>query len=391
MTVDLRWRCEGPAGAPVLVLLNSLGASTRMWDPQVGPLAEQFRVVRIDTRGHGGSPPAAPRPGRPAAFADLGADALAALDRIQAELGVSRVHLAGLSLGGMTAMWLAAHHPDRVARLALLCTSAHLPGPDGWRDRARRVRHGGLHPIADQVVARWLTPGLAARDPALVAALMTMLTAGDPESYAQCCEAIAGMDQRADLARVTAPTLVVAGADDLAIPPEHARAIADGVAGARLEVLPGAAHIATVEQSGPVTRLLLEHFGGGATLAVGYATRRAVLGDEHVDRAIAGTTELTAPFQDFITRYAWGDVWSRPGLTRPQRSIATLAALVSLGAEDEIAMHVRGALRNGLTRGQIGEVLLHTALYAGLPRANRAFAIARRTLADLEAGHEEDR
>lgn len=122
---------------------------------------------------------------------------------------------------------------------------------------------------------------------------------------------------------------------------------------------------------------LLAHVGGGATLSAGFATRRAVLGDQHVDRSIASTTDLTAPFQDFITRYAWGDVWSRPGLARRDRSIATLAALVSLGAETEIAMHVRAALRNGLTAEEVGEVLLHTAVYAGLPRANRAFAIAQ--------------
>jgi 4-carboxymuconolactone decarboxylase len=112
----------------------------------------------------------------------------------------------------------------------------------------------------------------------------------------------------------------------------------------------------------------------------GERTRREVLGDEHVDRAQAAATELTAPFQEFLTRYAWGDVWTRPGLDRRSRSMITLAALTALGAENEIAMHVRAGLRNGLTREEIGEVLLHTAVYAGLPRANAAFAIAQRVL-----------
>jgi 3-oxoadipate enol-lactonase/4-carboxymuconolactone decarboxylase len=125
---------------------------------------------------------------------------------------------------------------------------------------------------------------------------------------------------------------------------------------------------------------LLDHFRGGATLARGFATRRAVLGDEHVDRAIEATTGCTAPFQEFITRYAWGDVWSRRELALRDRSIATLASLVALGAEDELAMHIRAAQRNGLTSEEIFEVLLHTALYAGLPRANRAIAIARDVL-----------
>ena len=114
------------------------------------------------------------------------------------------------------------------------------------------------------------------------------------------------------------------------------------------------------------------------------ATRRAVLGDAHVDRAVAGTTDFTAPFQDFITRYAWGEVWNRPGLDRRTRSAITLTALTALRAENEIAMHVRGAIANGLTPEEIGEVILHTAVYAGVPAANAAFAIAQRTLAELD-------
>jgi 4-carboxymuconolactone decarboxylase len=116
--------------------------------------------------------------------------------------------------------------------------------------------------------------------------------------------------------------------------------------------------------------------------AQGMTVRREVLGDDHVDRAVAGTAPFTAPFQDFITRYAWGEVWSRPGLTRPERSMITLTALVTLGREEELALHVRAALRNGLTVEQIREVLLHCAVYAGVPAANRAFAIAQQVLAD---------
>jgi 4-carboxymuconolactone decarboxylase len=115
----------------------------------------------------------------------------------------------------------------------------------------------------------------------------------------------------------------------------------------------------------------------------GMTVRRGVLGDEHVDRAVANTTDLTAPFQDFITRYAWGDVWARPGLDRRTRSIVTLTALTALKAENEIAMHVRAAITNGLTPAEITEVLLHTAVYSGLPAANAAFAIAQRTLAEM--------
>jgi 4-carboxymuconolactone decarboxylase len=112
----------------------------------------------------------------------------------------------------------------------------------------------------------------------------------------------------------------------------------------------------------------------------GERTRREVLGDEHVDRAQARATEFTAPFQDLLTRYAWGDVWNRPGLERRERSLITLAALTALRAEGELELHVRAALRNGVTREEIREVLLHTAVYAGLPAANAAFAVAQRVL-----------
>jgi 4-carboxymuconolactone decarboxylase len=116
--------------------------------------------------------------------------------------------------------------------------------------------------------------------------------------------------------------------------------------------------------------------------ARGMRVRREVLGDAHVDRAVAGTTPVTADFQDFITRYAWGEVWSREGLSRAERSMVTLTALVVLRQDEELAMHLRAALRNGLTPEQISEVLLHTAVYAGVPAANRAFAVAARVLAE---------
>jgi 3-oxoadipate enol-lactonase/4-carboxymuconolactone decarboxylase len=381
--MSLSYRVDGPAGAPPLVLLNSIGTATPMWEPCVGPLSEHYRVVRVDARGHGDSP-AAPAQPEPQRIADLAADVLGVLDK----LGAARVDLAGLSLGGMTAMWIATHHPERVRRLALLCTTAYLPPAQNWIDRAATVRFtGGTEVIADVVVARWVTPGLAARDPELVGRLRGMLTSTDAESYAQCCEAIASMDQRADLARIAAPTLVIGANQDPATPPDHQRTIAAGIPGARLEWLEDCAHIATVEQPARVAALLLDHFGAAGTLSRGYATRRAVLGDAHVDRSLAGTTELTAAFQEFITRYAWGSVWSRPGLARRDRSIATLAAVVVLGAEEELAMHLRAALHGGLTPAELGELLLHTALYAGLPRANRAFAIAQRVLDEESDRH----
>jgi 3-oxoadipate enol-lactonase/4-carboxymuconolactone decarboxylase len=374
MTTRLARRVDGVAGAAPLVLLNSLGTTTDMWTPVLGPLLEQFQVIQIDIRGHGGSPVDAQA--GPVALADLGRDVLATLD----DLGLDRVHIAGLSVGGMTAMWLAAHHPERVRRIAVLCSSAHLPPAAGWTERAAAVRAGGIEAVADASVGRWITADLAAHDPALVARLRAMIGDVSAEGYAQACEAIASMDLRADLARIAAPTLVVAAAQDPATPPLHGEVIATGILGARLRLLDHAAHLATVEQPGVIAQELSAHFGAAGAVAAGFATRRAVLGDAHVDRAIAATTEFDEPFQRYITANVWGGIWTRPGLSRRDRSIVTLAALATLGSEHEIAMHVRAAVRNGVRAEEISEVLLHVAAYAGAPRANRAIAIAREAL-----------
>ena len=368
---------DGPADAPVVLLAGSLGSSLEMWDPQVAALSARFRVVRYDARGHGRSPV----PPGPYVIDDLVDDAVALLDRI----GVERAHVVGLSLGGMTAMRLAAREPDRVDRIALLCTSAKFASPEPWAERATTVRAQGTAAVADAVVARWFTDRLREQSPALVERMRDMVASTPAEGYASCCAAIETMDLRADLGRISAPVLAIAGADDPATPPEHLAAIVDAVPGARLLVLPQAAHLANVEQSVAVDAALLAHLdpAGVPPAERGMQVRRAVLGDAHVDRAVAGTTPLTAPFQDLITRYAWGDVWSRPGLDRRTRSMLTLALLTALGHEHELRLHVRAAVTNGLSPHEIGEVLLHTAVYAGVPAGNRALAVAQEVLRDL--------
>jgi 3-oxoadipate enol-lactonase len=248
---------SGPAGAPALVLANSLGTSTAMWDPQVDALSEHFRLVRYDHRGHGGSPVL---PG-PYELADLGRDVLELLDH----LGIERASICGVSLGAMVGMWLGAHAPERVDRLVLCCTSAHLPPARAWAERAATVRAAGsTEPVADAVLARWLTPAGLAADPERAARLRTMLLATPAEGYAACCGVIERLDLRADLRSIAAPALAVAGAQDPATPPEHLEAIATAIPGARLEVLEGAAHLANLERPDAINRLILEHCRGRA-------------------------------------------------------------------------------------------------------------------------------
>jgi 3-oxoadipate enol-lactonase len=250
-TVPLHHRIEGPPGAPLVIMTHSLGSTAAMWRAQAEALSSRLRIVRCDLRGHGLSPV----PPGPYDIADLAGDVLALLDR----LGAARAHLVGLSLGGMIGMWLAAHHPDRVDRLVLCCTSALLGPPERWQERAARVLAGGSRAVADEVVSRWLTPDTRARRPDLATELAAMVSATPAAGYAACCGAIERMDLRADLPSIRAPTLAIAGADDPSTPPDHLLRIADAIPGARAVVVERAAHMAAVERPDEVTALIAAH------------------------------------------------------------------------------------------------------------------------------------
>jgi 3-oxoadipate enol-lactonase len=240
----------GPEDAPPLVLSNSLGTTLAMWDEPAGALAERFRVIRYDTRGHGGS---ATPPG-PYSIEDAGGDIVELLDA----LDVEAAHVAGVSLGGMTALWLAINAPERVNRLVPICTSASLGPPDGWAERAALVREQGTRAIVDATMERWFTAEHRARDP--LTAMRAMFEGVDDEGYASCCSIIEHMDLTPGLASITAPTLVIAAAQDPSTPPEpHATTIASAIPDARLEVLDPGAHLVAVERPDAVTALILEH------------------------------------------------------------------------------------------------------------------------------------
>ena len=251
MSAQVHAVVTGRPDGPAVVLSNSLGSTHRMWDSQVAALEERFRVVRYDTRGHGDSPV----PPGPYSIDELADDVIALLDRFDLE----RAHLVGLSLGGMTMMRVAARNPERVDRLALLCTAAYLPPAQGWTDRAALVRADGTSAVAAAVVQRWFTPGYLAANTEARQQFEAMVAATPAEGYAACCEAIAAMDQRSDLSSIIAPTLAIAGADDPATPPDLLRDIVDAVPNGRLLVVPDSAHLANAEQVDTITPALIEH------------------------------------------------------------------------------------------------------------------------------------
>ncbi|WP_327093013.1 4-carboxymuconolactone decarboxylase [Nonomuraea sp. NBC_01738] len=352
----MKYRIDGH-GEPLL-LGPSLGTTARLWEQQVPALARRFRVVRYEL----------PALASVAALAD---EVLGLAD----SLGIDGFHYAGVSLGGAVGAQLALTRPGRVRSLAMICSSARFGDPEPWRERAALVRAEGTALLVEAAAGRWFTdPGTP-----LAGELLDDLANADRDAYAACCEAVAGYDLRDSLGAIAVPTLIVAGREDPATPPAHARQLADGIPGATLVEIGGAAHLAPADRPERVTAALLAHLPEPPGLRV----RREVLGDAHVDRAVARTTPFTHDFQDLITRYAWGEIWTRPGLDRRTRSCVTLTALVAGGHLEELAMHVRAALRNGLTPDEIGEVLLQSAIYCGVPAANAAFAVAQRTLDEV--------
>lgn len=234
----IHYQLDGNDRALVLVLSNSLGTDLGMWNPQMQPFAERFRVLRYDSRGHGQS---AVTPG-PYTIDELAGDVIALLDK----LSIERAHFCGLSMGGMVGMWLGANAGERVDKLVLCNTAALIGPPELWNARIENVRKGGMKAIAAAVLERWFTPAFRERAPQAIEPVRRTLVATPAEGYVACCAAVRDMDQRDSLSRIRSPTLVIAGAHDAATPPADGRFIAERIQGARSVEL-AAAHLSNIE------------------------------------------------------------------------------------------------------------------------------------------------
>ena len=363
-------------GARTTVLLHALGTDLRVWDAVAARLGGG--VLRHDARGHGLSD-AGPSPAGIDAHV---ADAAALMDALEVRGAV----VCGLSMGGQVALGLAARRPDLVAGLVLCCTAHRIGPPAMWDARIEAVRRGGMAAVADAAIGRWLSERHRRERPVEAAGWRTMLERTPAEGYARACAAVRDADMTEAARAVAVPTLCLAGGADLATPPALVADLAALVPGARMEVIEGAGHLACVEAPEAVARAIRgvaeELDAAGDRHARGMAVRRAVLGDAHVDRAEAATTALDAPFQALVAEAAWGGVWTRPGLTLRERSLVTLAMLIARGHWEEVEMHLRATARTGATPQDLSELVLHAAIYAGVPAANRASALAKRVLAE---------
>lgn len=367
----------GDARHPLLVFGPSLGTSPQtLWSGVADRLAEHFHVVGWQLPGHDGAPV-----GEPFTMAELAAGVVTWIRGVAQARGEQQIRFAyaGDSMGGAVGLQLLLDVPEMLTGAVLLCTGAIIGEAAGWRERAATVRTAGAASMVAGSAQRWFSPGFIEREPAVATALLDVLHRTDAEGYAQVCEALADFDVRDRLVGIGMPVLAVAGRDDGPTPPESLALIAASVPGSRLAVLDGVAHLAPAEAPDRVAELIGEHLTAptDALYTAGISVRRQVLGDAHVDRATAAATDLTRDFQEFITRYAWAGIWTRPGLDRRSRSMITLTALIARSHHEELAMHLRAALRNGLTWDEIREVLLQSAIYCSVPDANTAFKIAQ--------------
>lgn len=379
----LFWREDGDNTKPPLLLLNSIGTSLEVWDRLVPLLAPYHRILRMDTRGHGQSE----APGGDYTLTLLAADALAVLDAAGAERAV----VCGLSLGGMIAMTLALEAPSRVETLVLICTSAAMD-KDAWDARITRVRAGGMAVITEMALDRFFADSFRQTHPEAVAPVRAGLLATPPHGYAACGAAIRDMDLEGQLGNIAVPVLVIAGTKDVSTPYQgHGDKIAAAIPGASA-VLLDAAHLAPLEEPAGVARAIRGFLADPSVthametlLEAGLKNRRTVLGDAWVDRSLANRTSFNSDFQSMITRIAWHEIWGRPGLDHRTRRLLVLAITAALGRWEEFRLHVKSGLQqNGFTEEELKETLMQTAIYAGVPAANTAFAEAAEIIREIK-------
>jgi 3-oxoadipate enol-lactonase/4-carboxymuconolactone decarboxylase len=377
----LFYRLEGRSTFPALVLSHSLGCDHSMWTPQMPDLLDHFQVLRYDARGHGASDV----PRGDVTLDQLGQDVLALADRLR----LAQFAFCGLSMGGAVGQWLAINAPQRLTRLVLANTSPKFGTPDLWDARRKAVLEGGMQAIVDAVMQRFFfqetqsqeTQSAGKQGDAWAQSTRAVLLGTDPKGYAACCAALRDADHRTAISKIAVPTLVIGGDADPSTPWEaHGAVLAREIPGAQAVRLQ-TAHLSNLEQPRAFTTAALGFLLAGPADAdpfqAGMRVRRAVLGEEHVDRSLKNATDFTRDFQELITRYAWGAVWTRPGLDHRTRRLLVLAVTAALGRWEEFRLHLRSALAHGLEACDVKETLLQVAVYAGVPAANTAFQIAK--------------
>lgn len=362
------YKLEGTPNSPVLIFSNSLGSNYHMWDELVPLLLPYFQILRYDTRGHGHSSVTAGE----YSIQLLAEDVIELADN----LNIEKFAFCGLSMGGLIGQYLGLHHANRLTHLVLSNTGAKIGDESRWTERAAFISQHGTEGMSKETMQRWFSEEFIANRPERIEAMTNMFSKSPNAGYISCCAAIRDADFRKNLEQILVPTLVITGSDDPVTNVEQAEFLADRIPNAHLQVLMGTKHLCATERPKEYVEKLLDFMVGASTAERGMHIRKTVLGEAHVDRANAKKNEFNTDFQEFITDYAWGEIWARPGINKAQRSYLTLAMLIALNRKEEFKIHVRAALNNGLTKDEIKEIILHSSIYCGLPAANEAIHAA---------------
>ena len=371
----IAYQDSGEAYLPALFMAHPLGMSRDVWDKICDQLHGYYRCIRWDLPGHGSSGVAAD--GVSAEM--LAHDVLALADTLEIE----SFNFIGTSIGGVIGQSLCQIAPERLEQVWLTNTGAVIGTKAAWAERAENVRHLGLAEMAEGIVQRWFSPNFVKQNPETLQGWQVQLSRSDDESYAKLCEALAQVDNRDKLASYARNVALLAGSDDVSTPPATLEALQSAFSDAHLTVFAGVGHVPSIETPNQLVDYIQTNAARatvgqtGISYEQGLVQRKRILGDAHVEKASKNATTLDSPFQQFITRNAWGELWGDPSLTFQQRSMITTAILAALGRDGELGLHLRTAQRLGINEAQLRQVLMHVSIYAGVPAANHAFSLAK--------------
>ncbi|MDD2820440.1 MAG: 3-oxoadipate enol-lactonase [Flavobacterium sp.] len=368
------YKITGTPNSPVLAFSNSLGTDMGMWEELIPNLLPYFRVLQYDTRGHGESEIT----NEGYTIDLLGNDFIALLD----ELKIDKVYFCGLSMGGLIGQWLGIHHPKRLFKLILSNTDSKIGTVENWNDRIKTIQNEGMQAIVEGTMERWFTDDFRKNNPNRITEIKSVFAKNNVVGYTNSCAAVRDADFRNDLHKITIETLVITGTEDAVTNVEQAELLVKAIPNASLKILP-ARHLSATELPEIYTQVMIDFIVGESTFERGMHVRRSVLGEAHVAKAIENSNEFNGDFQNFISNYAWGEIWTRPELSKHNRSLITIAMLIALNRKAELQMHIKAAFNNGVTVAEIKEVIMQSALYCGLPAANEAIHTAEEVFNEI--------
>ena len=371
----MAYQDSGETYLPALFMAHPLGMSRDVWDEVCDQLHGHYRCIRWDLPGHGSSGVA--QQGVSAEI--LARDVLHLADTLE----IQSFNFIGTSIGGVIGQSLCQIAPQRLQQVCLTNTGAVIGTKEAWAERAENVRRLGLAEMAEMIVPRWFSPDYVKQYPEVLQGWKIQLARSDNESYAKLCEALAQVDNSEKLADYADSIALLAGSEDVSTPLAALEGLQAAFPDAQLTVFEGSGHVPSIEMPSQLVDYIQTNAARatvgetGITYEQGLVQRKRILGEAHVEQATKNATTLDNPFQQFITRSAWGELWGDSSLTVQQRSMVTTAILAALGRDGELGLHLRTAHRLGISEAQLRQVLIHVAIYAGVPAANHAFSLAK--------------